>query len=84
MKKETIRKIGKSILLSDLVTLAVWIGGIGLIKVAIVMKDNIPQEIRVMYLLFVILYILFMVVLFYQTKMMHMLRRIEDSISILP
>jgi len=79
MKKETIRKIGKSILLSDLVTLAVWIGGIGLIKVAVVMKDNIPQEIRVMYLLFVILYILFMIVLFYQTKMMHMLIRIEDS-----
>ena len=79
MEKETIRKIGKSILLSDLVTLAVWIGGIGLIKVAFVMKDSIPQEIRVMYLLFVILYILFMIVLFYQTKMMHMLIRIEDS-----
>jgi len=79
MKKEAVRKIGKSILLSDLVTLAVWIGGIGLIKVAVVMKDNIPQEIRVMYLLFVILYILFMVVLFYQTKMMHMLRRLEDN-----
>ena len=79
MKKEAVRKIGKSILLSDLVTLAVWIGGIGLIKVAVVMKDNIPQEIRVMYLLFVILYILFMIVLFYQTKMMHMLRRLEDN-----
>ncbi len=79
MKKETVRKIGKSILLSDLVTLAVWIGGIGLIKVAFVMKDNIPSEIRVMYLLFVILYILFMVVLFYQTKMMHMLRRLENT-----
>ena len=79
MKKEAVRKIGKSILLSDLVTLAVWIGGFGLIKVAVVMKDNIPQEIRVIYLLFVILYILFMVVLFYQTKMMHMLRRLEDT-----
>jgi len=79
MKKETIRKIAKSILLSDLVTLTVWIGGIGLIKVAIVMGDNIPPEIRVMYLLFVILYILFMVVLFYQTKMIHMLRRIENN-----
>ncbi len=79
MKKETIRKIAKSILLSDLVTLAVWIGGISLIKVAVVMGNNIPPEIRVMYLLFVILYILFMIVLFYQTKMMHMLRRIEQQ-----
>ena len=78
MKKETIRKIVDSILPSDLATLAVWILGAFLIKASANIR-NAPEEIRMMYLLFITLYIVLMIVILHQTEIMHRLRRIEQQ-----
>jgi len=78
MKKETIRKILDSILLSDLTTLVIWILGAFLIKASANIR-NAPQEIRMMYLLFITLYIVLMMVILHQTEIMHRLRRIEHQ-----
>ncbi|RLJ05451.1 MAG: hypothetical protein DRP18_03060 [Candidatus Aenigmatarchaeota archaeon] len=78
MKKETIKKIVDSILPSDLTTLVVWILGAFLIKASTNIR-NTPQEIRMMYLLFITLYIVLMMVILHQTEIMHRLRRIESS-----
>ena len=78
MKKETIKKIVDSILLSDLVTLAVWILGAFLIKASANIR-NAPEEIRTMYVMFIALYIVLMIVVLHQTEIMHRLRRIEQQ-----
>jgi len=78
MKKETIKKIVDSILPSDLTTLIVWILGAFLIKASANIR-NTPQEIRMMYLLFITLYIVLMIVVLHQTEIMHRLRRIEQQ-----
>jgi len=78
MKKEIIKKIVDSILPSDLVTLVVWILGAFLIKASTNIR-NTPQEIRMMYLLFITLYIVLMMVVLHQTEIMHRLRRIEQQ-----
>jgi len=78
MKKETMRKIVDSILPSDLTTLIVWILGAFLLKASANIR-NTPQEIRMMYLLFITLYIVLMIVVLHQTEIIHRLRRIESS-----
>jgi len=78
MKKETIRKIVDSILPSDLTTLVVWILGVFLIKASANIR-NAPEEIRMMYLLFITLYIVLMIVVLHQTEIMHKFRRIEQQ-----
>ena len=78
MKKESISKLVKSILPSDLVTLAVWIVGAILIKTTTNVR-NAPEEIRTMCVMFVTLYIVLMMVILHQTEIMHRLRRIEQQ-----
>ena len=78
MKKESISKLVKSILPSDLVTLAVWIVGAVLIKTTTNVR-NAPEEIQTMYVMFVTLYIVLMMVILHQTEIMHRLRRIEQQ-----
>ena len=61
------------------VTLAIWLAGFVLIEAATKMGNNLPLEIRLMYLLFVTLYIVLMMVLLCLEEIMYTLNRIENN-----
>jgi len=90
MKKENkkkivdrIDKIVKSLYTTDIITLFIWITGIILMMAAPGVSDShdLSEEIRLMYLLFIMLYIVLMMVFLSHTEMIHLLGRIERKIE---
>lgn len=90
MKKEDkkkivdrIDKIVKSLYVTDIVTFFICVTGIALIKTARGISGNqgFSEEIRLMYLLFIALYIVLMLVLLSHVEMIHLLGRIERKIE---
>ena len=90
MKKEDkkkivdrIDKIVKSLYVTDIVTFFICVIGIALIKIARGISNNqgFSEEIRLMYLLFIALYIVLMLVLLSHVEMIHLLGRIERKIE---
>ena len=90
MKKEdrkkivdSIDKIVKSFYVTDIITFFICVIGISLIKIARGISGNqgFSEEIRLMYLLFIALYIVLMTVLLSHTEMIHLLGRIERKIE---
>ena len=90
MKKEdrkkivdSIDKIVKSFYVTDIITFFICVIGISLIKIARGISNNqvFSEEIRLMYLLFIALYIVLMLVLLSHVEMIHLLGRIERKIE---
>ena len=90
MKKEdrkkivdSIDKIVKSFYVTDIITFFICVIGIALIKIARGISSNqgFSEEIRLMYLLFIALYIVLMLVLLSHVEMIHLLERIERKIE---
>ena len=68
----------KTVHIIDFVTLAVWIAGAFLIKAVTNIGDSVSAEIRVMYMLFITLYMQFMLVFLCLAVIVHMIKRIEQ------
>ena len=73
-----ISETAKSVHIIDFVTLAVWIAGAFLIKAVTNIRDSVPAEMRLMYILFITVYMLFMLVFLCLSEIVHMIKRIEQ------
>ena len=78
-----IRELAKETLLADIATFALWIVGFYLLIHcdSIAKNTNLSLEIRAIYLLFVLVYLTLLVILTYQTGMIHILKKIEQKIE---
>jgi len=78
-----IRELAKESRPADIATFVFWIVGFYLwIHCGSIAKNtNFSLEIRVMYLLFVLVYLTLLAILTYQTGMIHTLKRIEQKIE---
>jgi len=68
----------KTMHIIDFVTLAVWIAGAFLIKAVTNIGDSVPSEMRLMYVMFIIVYMLFMLVFLCLAEIVHTIKRIEQ------
>ena len=69
-----ISDVAKTVHIIDFVTLGVWIAGAFLIKAL----TKIPAEVRLMYVMFITVYMLFMLVFLCLAVIVHMIKRIEQ------
>lgn len=67
----------KTVHIIDIVTLSVWIAGAFLIKAVTKIGDNVPAEIRLMYVMFITVYMMFMLAFLCLAEIVHMIKRIE-------
>ena len=69
----------KSMHTIDFITISVWITGAFLIKAVTNIGDSVSADIRVMYMLFITLYMQFMLVFLCLAVIVHMIKRISDK-----
>jgi len=73
-----IGETAKTMHIIDFVTIAIWIAGAFLIKAVTKIGDSVPAEMRLMYVMFITVYMLFMLVFLCLAVIVHTIKRIEQ------